>query len=219
MKFKLKSAEVYLNPKDNLLYRIIMADNIFMYAEVYMNGEWSTIMNIHKKNTFYGTSVDAFLARHPQYLRQEPFSKEEFAILRPDLPLSIGRTNRFDWLDIINPGVENLEMILFELFPFDLKVEKIYVHPLGKNGGRRKEVEILPDEKGNFRVAEIILKSAKIQNESFSEIKEGIGLFRFGVKNKYPTYVIDNYYFSNSDAYVKFDEKFDWEAYFKEADS
>jgi hypothetical protein len=214
MNITLKTGDVFKSKHVSLL-RVLIVDSIcFLFEEHDITG-WNKSNKLTKHLTFYLDGIKPFLAYHPTFIRNEPFTKEETDIIRPDLPLSIGRTSKCNWKDVHSMSQNDFESLFSPKSGESFLCEKIYIYPKGPKGGMLKAVPIMPDNKNSFTLKEILQKAASIQIESNPNILGGMGLFRAGVKSKYPTYMIDDYYKGEFQVYKLEEEGFDWEKYFK----
>ncbi len=211
---KLNIGDVFQIGK-NQFHRVLMVDSIYFYYEARDFAGWNKTNTLNSRLTFYGTGVNAFLARHPTFIGNEPFTQHEIDIIRPDLSLSIGRSNKCEWRDLPSMKKNEFENLFGLALNDIINCPKLYIYPKGPKGGVLKEELILPDNKLSFTLKELITKAALVQSKNNQSITGGIGLFRAGVRSKCPTYYIDDYYFGESGIYKRDEEGFDWERYFK----
>lgn len=208
----LAPGDVYRTGKMGLK-RILIADSIYYLYEAMDFRGWdkSTFLNVHL--SFHGEGVKFFWANEPEYLRNEPFSEQEIDIIRPDLPLSIGRTKKYDWKDITSLSPSELINAYGSLMNSVFNCNKLYVYPKGPKWGRLKQVLITADNNNSINFYELITKAASIQSALNVNLRGGTGLFRIGVFKKCPTFAIDDYYFGDIGTYKQEEEGFDWVTY------
>lgn len=210
---KLKIGDVFYQKVYQKL-RVLVVDSTYFLFEANDVTGWNKSNKLNSHLSFYGSGVKAFFAHHPTYLGNEPFTQHEIDIIRPDLPLSIGRTKKCDWKDVPLLKQNEFEDIFGPDLNEAFNCPKLFLYPKGPKGGRLKEVAITADNNHSFNLKELITKAACVQMEHYQSISRGLGLFRIGIRSKCPTFCIDDYYFGDAEIYLKEEEGFDWEAYF-----
>ena len=211
----LSPGDVYKTPGIGYM-RILMADSIYLQYEAMDYTGWNKSNKLNAHLSFYGLSVNYFWAVEPEYLSNESYTEEEINIIRPDLPLSLGRSKKYNWRDLTSITSDNFNSYFSPRTILSLDCKKIFVYPKGPKGGRLKQVAITPDNSRSIEFWELISKIALIQNTANADLVGGTGLFRLGSFQKYPTFVIDDYYFGDVGAYKQKEEGFDWVSYLAE---
>ena len=108
----------------NRSIRIVVIDEIQILYETGYGDSWKSEVLLDSSFDFQVISTGAFLARKPEKLRVVRYSDEQQEVLRPDLPISVGRNQKLSWGD-----VNNLDEGLQNEFKGELKVSNIYIHP------------------------------------------------------------------------------------------
>ncbi|TVQ50979.1 MAG: hypothetical protein EA362_01095 [Saprospirales bacterium] len=124
------------------------------------------------------------------YLTSKEFTKEEHKLLRPDLPLMIGRSKLLSWKSISQMSSPK------DLYPYGkdfrtkLTVDAIYVRPHGTRGGFKSSKRIEASNGETMVVADIMWQAAKYQAKVFADDRFGVGIFRTAIKNRKPEYYL-----------------------------
>ena len=173
--FDKRPFKVLIFDKDEVLYDCSCDEN-----------QWTFIGNLKRKCHFYRMPKDLFTSKS-KIIKEETLNNEELGIIRPDLPLRIGRLEKASWDNINN----QLEEIKNEFSSNLIHCNEIVLIPFGPNGGQKKGIKI----KSNKPLSEfeIITKASEIQDAVFKRKTNGIGLHRLGVQNKTPSYYIGEY--------------------------
>jgi hypothetical protein len=121
------------------------------------------------------------------------------SLIRPDLPIRFARLKNISWGDrqldsiqtinslLVNSGFNNLE------YKF-LKSEKVYLHPAGKTGTFKSGVLVESAKEEGFAISDIVWQANNVQKNIESKYINGIGIYRSGVKNRIPSFILGEYY-------------------------
>jgi len=208
----MRTGEIYLfdnSPAgygDNsiILHRkIISFDNyeIFGDSKRLDDTEWD-LDNPKRRSAIYNRSSRKTFERWTTKIGYAPYSEERLSMLRPDLPLRIGRIRDLSWGAELLSNEQTIKQYLKECVKLSvsnrtLDTPKLYLEGSNKNGYSQKPILITASNNEYFTVSELLYHANNIQrnikmNKDYKS--EGIGIYRTGIKNGIPIYYIWGYY-------------------------
>lgn len=193
---KIKIGEIYKN-EDNKIRRVIGGDELEVFYEAYWSHDnsWGTSSNLSRKAFFYRMKKNAFL-KSSERIDFKEFSDLEFDVIRPDLPIRIGRVKDVSWGADIFSSEKKLNEFLIENTETDPKetidASMIYLYPFGPKGGLKK-AELIKAKKEKLTILEILINASKVNNNVNQNKSDGVGIYRLGIHKKKPSYYIGGY--------------------------
>jgi hypothetical protein len=198
---QVNAGSVFTLPSDpDRPLRILMHSDDYALYDAWWprSGEWGladTAGTRKHRVTYYAVPTSILVAR-ACYLRAEPLSEAEFALHRPDLPVSIGQCDGLEWTTQIESPAQVVERASDRgCHGMDsvLDAPEICLFPFGRRGSRKAGVCLRPDSESGFTVAELIAKAMSIQarqpNASYNDV-HGIGIHRTGLELGVPSYYL-----------------------------
>lgn len=199
MSATLEIGGVYQTEWDSRPHRVIGCDEIEVFYDCFWPdiNNWGFAENLKQKVFFYRTSASLFKEKSKK-INSLPFSSEEFAAFRPDLPMRIARVKELSW-DNLPFATENAldnflqQMLTNNAYSQTINAKEIMIQPSGIKGGLKKAVKVVADNGKVFGISELIWKARVIQNQLFLRASQGIGLYRIGFEKGIPSYYIGEY--------------------------
>lgn len=193
---KLQIGDICKLNQSNQKIKIIGFDDKELFYDCYWehNKSWAFSSNLKKKGFFYRMNTKDSVNK----VTKEGFEKlteEQFNVLRPDLPLRIGRFKEVNWkeevfesIDLFNKHFkERKEDHTIEF----LDCEQIWLYSINTDNKLKKEILIESDDK-KISIDDILFKANKIMTTKSNKF-EGIGVYRLGIEKGIPSYYIGGY--------------------------
>lgn len=194
MNNSLELGGIYKTKWDKRPLKILLFDEIEVFYDCFWEESgWG--FKDAKKATYYRTSASIF-RNDSKKIGIEPLSDQEHSLYRPDLPLRICRTIKFDWQKNELKEVEDLSQFnaLEEFFSVGiLPVKELAIKPHDLKG-KLKKGKIIKTLENGFKYMELIYHANNINAPYFTESNTGIGLYRIGVEKGIPSYYIGSHY-------------------------
>lgn len=135
-------------------------------------------------------SKESFLKNASKFNSQE-LNKEELDIFRIDLPLRFARIKDLSWDSDIFDSSQSLTKLIDSSpeVKKSIGADKIFIYPVGKNGGFKKPTLIESDE-GDIKVSKLLIIAKQARDLVNQDSSKGIGFYRLGIEKGIPTYYI-----------------------------
>lgn len=182
---------VYSSAFSDAPIRVIGLDDKELFYDTFMRhaNAWGLTGNLSRRWSFSRTPLAPFAASAVT-TDHLPLSEEERAVLRPDLPLRLGRNASASW-HALRPGA--IGEMLGNAAQSILPARKLLLQPYGKKGGRLKCVPIQSESESGFTLLEVFRLATEIQNTAHTHPSRGIGIYRLGFEKRTPSYYIGEY--------------------------
>lgn len=193
---KIKLGEIYKNEHNQIL-RVIGGDELEVFYEAYWTHDdsWGVSSSLNRKASFYRMEKNAFL-KSSERIDFKEFSDLEFDVIRPDLPIRIGRVKDVSWDADIFSSEKKLNEFLIGNTEIDPNVtidtSTMYLYPFGPKGSLKK-AELVTAKKEKLTILEILINASKFRNNVNQNKSNGVGVYRFGIHKKAPSYYIGGY--------------------------
>lgn len=176
--------------------RVLACDEVeVLYDAWWSHAEEWGFKSLRRRATYYRKPTNTLLG-DGEVLRVEPLSNEELAVHCPDLPLRLLRSTEARWRNEDYSDADALVASLDKL-PSDLNLASddivldlpsVALHAFGPKLGAKKTVMIDARNGKGFTARELYWQANKLQAPFFTEVEEGIGLYRSGFFKKTPMF-------------------------------
>ena len=182
------------------LYRIIIVDNKEILYDFYWTtlGKWTCSERLSSK-CFYSRMAFANFLETTTFIKNQPLTRNELDIFKPDLPLRAYRQRNIQWQIEYFDNLENYSIFL-NSFNVDISTKIIFeapeiiLYPYGPKGGLVKPTKIGALNGHYFTYEELLWNAQNLQSVHLKEeTTSGIGIFRLGHEKKLPSFYIGNY--------------------------
>lgn len=202
-KVNLISGGVYQTTFSEEPCRVIAFDNVEVHYDTYgsFSDKWMFASNLKRQGTYYRTTSTVF-SKDAVLLREQPLTKEELEIFRPDLPFRVCRNKQLIWTNKQYEKMDDFKKHAKES-GFDisdeivLPITTITLRPFGTKGTvtALKSSAVTAMHKEGFTAIELLWLAHNIQAIHIKkEQDKGVGIFRSGHEKKMPSYYIGQYY-------------------------
>jgi len=200
---RLLSGGVYKTILSDDPVRVLAFDDIDVFYDVYWSSlnKWTFSSSLKRRGTYYRTSPGIFL-KSAIFLREQPLTKDEFTVFRPDLPFRLCRNKEIAWTDkafqtlndyknyALQYGVALSDKIV-------LPIPSTTLEPFGARGRitSLRSTLVTSTNSNGFTAIELLWLANNIQAEHAKHIVDkGVGIYRSGHEKKVPSYYIWGYY-------------------------
>ena len=178
-------------------FRLLLFDEFEVLVEEYLQGSgWY----FEKLSSFrFARMSRKFFERNLLAVTESHLSPKLENLIGSDLPIRLGRLKNISWGNTQLDTEQSISLLLKKdgfdkLGSVCVNTKQIYLEPSGKGGGS-KPAKLVEAKNGKyFTLSEIIWQANNFQKNFETRYKEGIGIFRAGVKSKLPSYYIGEYY-------------------------
>jgi hypothetical protein len=150
-----------------------------------------------KKYVKFSRSPNNFKNASYEFQNLMPLTDAELQIIRPHLPMRLGRIPELSWLDPMFENQEQIQAYLEDkhthLLTEKIETDKIYLQARYRLKNTKADTLITADNGKYFTIPELIFKANQIYSGVYKITGEGIGIFRSGIKGKLPEYYIGEY--------------------------
>lgn len=188
----IKPGFLFRQPDSDSLCRIIAADNIEVLYDVQSeDGEWQFAKK-PKGPCYYYRSLTKVVTNSWIEVGEMPFSEEESAVFRQDLPLRLCRYQHIQWN---TTEIENLDEFKTGLTGtvsgsnIILNTDKIQLVGLNSSKRPTKPQLIHALSQDGFSEDELIWRANNVQAPLMKKVAtNGIGIYRLGHEKEVPTF-------------------------------
>ena len=204
----MQTGEIYLfdNSAAGYMASVILHDKIISFDkyEVFSDGKriteekWDLDANRIKTKIFARSRRNAF-DKWSTLIGYEPYSDERLAVIRPDLPMRIGRIYDISWGDQVFNSEETIAKYLETYASVAVRtkmldVKEVYLKRQSKTAGSSVPFLVTADNGKNIPLEELLFKANQIQSSLKTEKSAGIGIYRSGIIKGIPSYYIWSFY-------------------------
>lgn len=182
---------------DDSIIRIIGFDDIEVFYDVSWNGEHDWALNRARTAIFYRLPRE-YAEKNTIAIGKSPLNNKEMVKLQPNLPLRLCVLSNICWSAQEVSSIENFKVYLGKNLASVTSYEtihcnKVSVIPLGSKGGAKPAVTIESENDG-FDPLEFLWLCFNIQSKYETSEKNGIGVYRSGIKGSIPSYYLGGKY-------------------------
>ena len=190
---KIKIGNIYNLIHSNQTIKVIGVDDYEILYDFFWshNNSWAFSSNLKKKGFFYRMNKDKFL-QSVEKIKYEELSLDQINILRPDLPIRIGRVAGISWRNNVFNSKDVFEKTTKIDYDSTINCNKIWLYPLSLNNKPLKP-KLIEAKSKKLTLGEILLCASEIRKTSNNEDSNGIGIYRLGINKKSPSYYIGEY--------------------------
>ncbi len=184
----------YIDDDDTERMCIVGLDAVEVFYDAWWdhNQNWGFAKS--RSISFYRTSRD-FFESNTVKMDLEPISDKDLTKYRPDLLQRIAILPKWQWNKKQFTSLQDFEKSIgkhnMELLKGSkLNAPKIFLIPHGPKGGSKQGVVIEADDGCSLSAIELLWKAHNIQSKFNTCAKDGVGIYRQGLKNGIPSYYL-----------------------------
>jgi len=175
---------------------LVISDQLTFYDQWIDDGNWS----LWRRRTFaysrYGTD---WLAAHAEFTGHEPLTDKEVGIHRADWPMNAFSLTEYPRNTMETKDLEDFEAFCVanrhpadELSSFDgIDAKELVISAPNSGLGLHKPVTVVAVNGKHFSAMELLWHSQRYVRQLGTPLEnDGIGLYRLGIKNKLPWYML-----------------------------
>lgn len=201
---------------DGVLERIVLLDQIrclYDYVSI-MNFKPTVLEKLSGTKYLFGHHTGMILYNNPEIVGHVPLNENEISVLRPDLPLRMGRHTELSWADVSQMRDYSKLLDYGQQYHQKLNIVSLFLEAFGPKGGLKYGKEIRAANNKALTVAEVIWKASQMQREIYHSREPGIGIYRIGIQNKKPLFYLWGYH-DIPESTKRYEENYDYAAALK----
>ncbi len=181
--------------------RVMSFDSIEVFYDVWWDHKNGWGFETSKSVTYYRLSYN-YLMGNSVYLKNEPLTEKEVKLHKPDLVHRTCLCENWSWNRVTYSTMDNFLQVLIksnvnidhiESQP-SIKTPKILLVPWGPQGGLKTPRLVEASNGEEILPLELLLKAHNIQSKWETKAKDGIGIYRSGIRKGIPSYYIGEQY-------------------------
>jgi len=194
----IKIGGVYKLTYDQRPLRVIGFDDVELFYDSWWEHANNWGLRSHRGKSFFYRMSRRTFRKISEFIKIDPFDKDEELIYKLNLPFRICRNSELCWTNNYYANQEDFLNVIKQTGVYfnDKKIDanKIVLYPFGPKGGHKKSVIVHAMNDRFFTELELLWYAHNIQSRYINDKKEGVGLYRLGIEKKMPSFYIGSYY-------------------------